>query len=219
MQRVITAFIATVAGLVLLLSFKTGAPKSPVQSVALVGSSPDAIVGSSPVAVVSSSPHAVASSGPGAVASSSQRAVQAPHVSSVSSSLLPSPSPSASPVPSTSSSAQISPSAQVSSSAQQNSPSEKTLTGPAVSVGEGGQVFGSVQVRLTVFNNMVTSITELQYPKSNAYSAQISDFAIPMLRSETLTTQGVGVDVVSGATYTSAAYAKSVQAALDSAKS
>jgi uncharacterized protein with FMN-binding domain len=93
------------------------------------------------------------------------------------------------------------------------------VTGSAVTVGERGRVFGTLQVRLTLTGTKITSITELQYPQNDPRSSEISQFAIPTLRAETLTAQGASIDSVSGATYTSAAYAQSVQAALDQAKS
>ena len=40
---------------------------------------------------------------------------------------------------------------------------------------------------------------------------------MPLLRNETLRAQSARVDVISGATYTSEAYARSLQAALDRA--
>jgi uncharacterized protein with FMN-binding domain len=40
---------------------------------------------------------------------------------------------------------------------------------------------------------------------------------VPRLREETLSAQGADIDTVSGATYTSAGYRKSLQAALDAA--
>jgi uncharacterized protein with FMN-binding domain len=43
----------------------------------------------------------------------------------------------------------------------------------------------------------------------------ISEQAIPVLRSEVLAAQSANVQGVSGASYTSSAYVKSVQAALD----
>ena len=41
--------------------------------------------------------------------------------------------------------------------------------------------------------------------------------ALPILRSETLTAQSAQIDTVSGATYTSDAYIRSLQSAIDAA--
>jgi uncharacterized protein with FMN-binding domain len=46
---------------------------------------------------------------------------------------------------------------------------------------------------------------------------EISNYAAPRLRDEALQAQSANIDVVSGATYTSQGYIKSLQAALDSA--
>jgi len=52
---------------------------------------------------------------------------------------------------------------------------------------------------------------------SGGRSSQISRFVEPILRSEALQAQSANIDGVSGATYTSTAYAQSLQSALDSA--
>ncbi len=48
-------------------------------------------------------------------------------------------------------------------------------------------------------------------------SQEISQYAGPQLHDEVLQAQNAQIDVLSGATYTSEAYAQSVQAALDQA--
>jgi uncharacterized protein with FMN-binding domain len=83
---------------------------------------------------------------------------------------------------------------------------------------EGDRTFGLVQVRLTITNGKITAATAVDYPQNDPHSAEISAYAIPALSSEVLAKQGAGIDVVSGATITSDAYARSVQAALDAAK-
>jgi uncharacterized protein with FMN-binding domain len=49
------------------------------------------------------------------------------------------------------------------------------------------------------------------------FSQQLAVQAIPVLRNEVLSAQSARIQAVSGATYTSEAYAQSVQAALDKA--
>ena len=49
------------------------------------------------------------------------------------------------------------------------------------------------------------------------FSQELADRAIPVLRHEVLAAQSARIQAVSGATYTSQAYAQSVQAALDKA--
>ena len=92
------------------------------------------------------------------------------------------------------------------------------MTGSAVTVGERGQVFGVVQVRITLTNGKITAATAVRYPDNESRSAEISSYSIPVLSREVLQAQGSSIAVVSGATYTSEAYAQSVQAALDAAK-
>jgi uncharacterized protein with FMN-binding domain len=77
--------------------------------------------------------------------------------------------------------------------------------------------FGPVQVQVTISGGKITEVTALQLP-SGGRSGRISDVAEPMLRSEALSAQSANIDIVSGATYTSAAYAASLQSALDQAR-
>lgn len=61
-------------------------------------------------------------------------------------------------------------------------------------------------------------ITDLQMASLNetdARSVFIDDQAIPTLRQQVLAAQSANIDGVSGATFTSQAYAQSVQSALD----
>ena len=57
----------------------------------------------------------------------------------------------------------------------------------------------------------------IDYPRSSGQDEQINGQAIPILEQETLTAQSSRVDTVSGATYTSDGYRRSLQAALDTA--
>jgi uncharacterized protein with FMN-binding domain len=86
-----------------------------------------------------------------------------------------------------------------------------TLTGPVVSTR-----FGPVEVQITVQGGKIVDVTALELP-SGRRSGQISQAAEPLLRDEALQAQSATIDIVSGATYTSEAYAQSLQAALDQA--
>jgi hypothetical protein len=86
-----------------------------------------------------------------------------------------------------------------------------TIDGPVVSTR-----YGPIQVEISVAGGHVADIVALQLPTSRR-SGQISRYAEPILRQEALTAQSAAIDVVSGATYTSDAYARSLQAALDQA--
>jgi uncharacterized protein with FMN-binding domain len=77
--------------------------------------------------------------------------------------------------------------------------------------------FGPVQVQVTIANGKITNVTALQLPSDRQRSAYISGIVGPMLQSEALTAQSAQIDLISGATYTSDAYAQSLQAALDQA--
>jgi uncharacterized protein with FMN-binding domain len=90
--------------------------------------------------------------------------------------------------------------------------SNGTVTGSTVQTR-----FGPVQVQVTIAGGKLTEITALQLPFDRQRSAEISQIVEPMLRSEALTAQSAQIDLISGATYTSDAYARSLQSALDQA--
>ena len=77
--------------------------------------------------------------------------------------------------------------------------------------------YGPVQVEVTLDGSTITAITAIQLPGGDRRSEQISNRAEPTLQSEALEAQSANIDGVSGATYTSEAYAQSLQAALDNA--
>ncbi|WP_371658743.1 FMN-binding protein [Streptomyces sp. NBC_00280] len=77
--------------------------------------------------------------------------------------------------------------------------------------------YGPVQVRVTVSGGKITKAEAVQQPKGGQ-SDQISGNAIPKLNKEAVTAGLDGsIDAVSGASYTSAGYGKSLQSALDKA--
>ena len=82
--------------------------------------------------------------------------------------------------------------------------------GPDVQFG-----YGVLDVEVTVRGTRITDVFVPSLQTAEPTSQQISEQAIPVLRSEALAAQGARIDAVSGATYTSAAYAQSLQAALD----
>ena len=75
--------------------------------------------------------------------------------------------------------------------------------------------YGVLDVRVTVIGNHITDISVPNLRTAEPTSQQISEQAIPMLRSEVLSAQSASVNGISGATYTSQAYVQSLQAALD----
>jgi uncharacterized protein with FMN-binding domain len=85
-----------------------------------------------------------------------------------------------------------------------------TAVGPGVSYG-----YGRIAVRVTVAGHRIVAVSVATLSTLEPTSQQISDQAIPTLRSEVLAAQSAEIHAVSGATYTSEGYARSLQAALD----
>ncbi|MEU0194496.1 FMN-binding protein [Streptomyces afghaniensis] len=77
--------------------------------------------------------------------------------------------------------------------------------------------YGAVQVRLTMSNGKITQAEAVQAPKGGR-SDQITANSVPRLNQAVVAAQSADIDAVSGATYTSAGYKKSLQSALDKAK-
>ena len=77
--------------------------------------------------------------------------------------------------------------------------------------------YGPVQVQLTVRAGKVVKAVAIDYPQSGGRDQEINSYAVPILQKETVAAQSAEVDAVSGATFTSAGYRTSLQAALDAA--
>ncbi|MCU1485154.1 MAG: FMN-binding protein [Actinomycetia bacterium] len=75
--------------------------------------------------------------------------------------------------------------------------------------------YGDVQVRITVQGSRIEDVEALTLPTDRRRSAEISQYAGPRLRQEALQAQSANIDVVSGASYTSEGYARSLQGAID----
>ncbi|MDX3311752.1 FMN-binding protein [Streptomyces sp. NPDC054884] len=86
----------------------------------------------------------------------------------------------------------------------------RTLTGDSVQTR-----WGPVQVRITLKDGKLTDVTAVSYPQENPRDQQINSYAVPQLTREALTAQSADIDTVSGATYTSDGYRRSLQSALD----
>jgi len=76
--------------------------------------------------------------------------------------------------------------------------------------------YGDVAVEITVTGGQVTDVQAVALP-THGHSGEISNYVAPLLASEALQAQSANINVISGATYTSRAYAKSLQSALDQA--
>ncbi len=79
--------------------------------------------------------------------------------------------------------------------------------------------WGDVQVEATFApDGTLLAVTAPQTPSRDSKSVRINDRAVPQLNSEALTAQNADVDTISGATYTSNDYRRSLQSAIDAAR-
>ncbi|HTC70679.1 MAG TPA: FMN-binding protein [Acidothermaceae bacterium] len=163
MKRTFAALVATIAGLVVLLGFKTHSARLPAQP---------------PLGAAASSPPVPQTSSP--------------------------PAPATSTSPST-----TTPSAAAHSAQTQT----RTITGSSI-----GTRYGDVEVQVTFAGTQITNVVPVRLPDSNGVDQEIDQQAVPILIQETLTAQNANIQAVSGATYTSDGYIRSLQSALDKAK-
>lgn len=77
--------------------------------------------------------------------------------------------------------------------------------------------FGPVAATVVIKGKKLAKVS-ISAPEDNARSAFINQQVIPILQQETLQTQSANIDLISGATLTSEAYAESLQAALSRAR-
>ncbi|HEX6524277.1 MAG TPA: FMN-binding protein [Streptosporangiaceae bacterium] len=75
--------------------------------------------------------------------------------------------------------------------------------------------YGPVQLQVVVKKDKIVKVNILEQPSATANDLQIGQFAFPQLISETLKAQSARIDTVSGASYTSGGYIKSLQSAID----
>jgi hypothetical protein len=74
---------------------------------------------------------------------------------------------------------------------------------------------GDIQVRVSAQSGKITSVGLAKLNVHGPQSSQITGSVVPQLIQQTMATNGGPIHAVSGATYTSQAYATSLQAALD----
>jgi uncharacterized protein with FMN-binding domain len=74
--------------------------------------------------------------------------------------------------------------------------------------------YGVLSVRVTVEGSRITDVSVASLQTAESYSQMLAQQVVPVLRQEVLQAQGVQVNGISGATYTSEAYLLSVQSAL-----
>jgi len=167
MRRAILALSSTIAGLVLLLSFKTHIPGSTDTGTTAASGSGGAGAGSADMAGAGHAARAGHAGRPGNAAHKARRPPGA---------------------------------------------ATRTVTGTVADT-----TYGPMQVQVTLAGQSITSVKVLQRTDTGAESDQIDASAIPRLVNETLAVQSAHINAVSGASYTSAGYQRSLQSALDKA--
>jgi uncharacterized protein with FMN-binding domain len=90
-----------------------------------------------------------------------------------------------------------------------NRPANGSFTGAVIPT-----QFGDVQVRVVISAGRITEVSALQMPTDRARSYEITQYVTPVLHDEAIQAQSAHIDVISGATYTSEAYAESLNDAL-----
>ncbi|MEU4687027.1 FMN-binding protein [Streptomyces xinghaiensis] len=88
----------------------------------------------------------------------------------------------------------------------------RTVTGDLVTT-----EYGPVQARITLTGGKITAADAAQAPSGNPQTESITARAVPELGKKAVQAQSAEIDTVSGATFTSEGYKKSLQSALDRA--
>ncbi|TMC05945.1 MAG: FMN-binding protein [Chloroflexi bacterium] len=132
-----------------------------------------------------------------------------PHARPVAAAPPPSPAPATSETPSSAPAAPAATATPTPTPAPTNRPANGSFTGALVPTR-----FGDVQVRIVVTSGRITDVVAVQMPSDRARSAEITQYVTPVLRSEVIRAQNAQIDVISGATFTSEAYAESVNDAM-----
>jgi uncharacterized protein with FMN-binding domain len=87
-----------------------------------------------------------------------------------------------------------------------------TFTGPVANA-----YYGMVQVQVVIQNGKIADVKFLDYPHDRRTSQEINAQAMPWLTQEAIQAQSANINIISGATLTSEAFANSLQSALNSA--
>ncbi len=95
-------------------------------------------------------------------------------------------------------------------------PQSPTTTAASSATGVSEQYgYGTLSVRVTVTGSRITDVKVANLQTIDQYSQQLAVQVIPYLRHQVLSLQTARISGISGATYTSEAYAYSLQSALD----
>ena len=132
-------------------------------------------------------------------------------------STAPSDSPGASPTPAPSSSGGATPTPTPTktpkpSKAPTGTLKDGTYDGDAINF-----KFGTAQVEIVVSGGVITEVKALKLPTSGGYTARVTNFFKTQVPSRIVADQGWKISNVGGATYTSRAYAQSLQSAISKA--
>ena len=94
------------------------------------------------------------------------------------------------------------------------SSASRSATGPVVNY-----YYGQLSVKVSASGTKITAITIATLSDGgNPYSAYVDHAALPMLQREAMAAQSANIQGVSGASYTSAGFAQSLQGALSALK-
>ena len=89
-------------------------------------------------------------------------------------------------------------------------PSDATAIGPLENYS-----YGVMSVKVVIANHRIVDLKVQKLQTLDSYSTQLASYAVPILKAEVLKAQGIRINAITGATYTSEAYAYSIQGALD----
>jgi len=74
--------------------------------------------------------------------------------------------------------------------------------------------YGTISVKVTVQGTHITAVSVANLQVLESFSQSLASQAVPLLTSEALAAQSASIQGVSGASYTSAGFAQSLQSAL-----
>jgi uncharacterized protein with FMN-binding domain len=211
MRRAVLTLGGTIAGLAALFSFKTHVPG--ITPVAATSTPTGLSVSAPPMTSSNGSSPAASSSASASVSKTAKKTTPtAPAMTHPTTPIAPATTPaSTTPTttpPSTAPSKKPTPTP---------TPTPTKSSAPAAPSGtftgtDESTNYGPVQVQLTVSDGKITAANDVQQP-----SDSIGANAVSQLNSEVLQAQSANVQAVSGATYTSDGYIKSLQQAVDQA--
>lgn len=78
--------------------------------------------------------------------------------------------------------------------------------------------YGNVQVAVVISGGKITAVNFLQYPNTHSTSMMINQQVMPYLQQEAIQAQSSNVQIISGATFTSQAFAQSLDSVLTQVK-